>query len=178
MTAHALDEDRDACFAAGMDDYIPKPVTLEKLTEALSAVQLSVGAQSPGGIEVDVDETLPATGVAGSVVDVKKLAQLKRTVGGEQLASFLDEFIADSSGLLDRISEAAHAADAGAVQKAAHMLRSTSALVGALELTDVCVTLERSSKVGDTSRAKELAARAKELFSGVQADLGRLLQAV
>ena len=36
MTANAMLEDREACFAAGMDDYVVKPIRPEALAEALS----------------------------------------------------------------------------------------------------------------------------------------------
>ena len=40
MTANAMIEDREACFAAGMDDYVAKPVRPEELAEALSRVRM------------------------------------------------------------------------------------------------------------------------------------------
>jgi CheY-like chemotaxis protein len=39
MTANVMQEDRDACFAAGMDDYVAKPIRPEALAEALRQVQ-------------------------------------------------------------------------------------------------------------------------------------------
>jgi len=39
MTANAMQEDRDACLAAGMDDYVAKPIRPEALAEALRQVQ-------------------------------------------------------------------------------------------------------------------------------------------
>ena len=35
MTANAMREDRDACFAAGMDDYVAKPIRPDELAQAL-----------------------------------------------------------------------------------------------------------------------------------------------
>ena len=43
MTANAMDEDREACFAAGMDDYISKPIRTEVLVEALWKVPAREG---------------------------------------------------------------------------------------------------------------------------------------
>ena len=42
MTANAMIEDREACFAAGMDDYVAKPVRPDELAEALSRVRIQV----------------------------------------------------------------------------------------------------------------------------------------
>ena len=46
LTANAMHSDREACFAAGMDDFLPKPVRLESLTEALARV---TGGERPAG---------------------------------------------------------------------------------------------------------------------------------
>jgi len=43
MTANAMIEDREACFAAGMDDYLAKPVRSEELADALGRVRIGAG---------------------------------------------------------------------------------------------------------------------------------------
>jgi CheY-like chemotaxis protein len=46
MTANAMQEDRDACFAAGMDDYVAKPIRPEALAEALRQVRPHATAEA------------------------------------------------------------------------------------------------------------------------------------
>jgi signal transduction histidine kinase/ActR/RegA family two-component response regulator len=43
MTANAFEEDRQACLAAGMDDYLPKPIDVERLAQAIARSALAVG---------------------------------------------------------------------------------------------------------------------------------------
>jgi len=45
MTANAMQGDRDMCLAAGMDDYLTKPIRVERLVEALTQVQPRAIAQ-------------------------------------------------------------------------------------------------------------------------------------
>ena len=42
MTANAMQGDREECFAAGMDDYVTKPIRVERLVEALTQVRQRV----------------------------------------------------------------------------------------------------------------------------------------
>ena len=55
MTANAMAEDRDACIAAGMDDYVAKPIRPDELAEALSR------ARPPAKRSTQV-RTTPASG--------------------------------------------------------------------------------------------------------------------
>jgi CheY-like chemotaxis protein len=41
MTAHAMEGDREKCLAAGMDEYIPKPIRAQEVIEAVEAVNLA-----------------------------------------------------------------------------------------------------------------------------------------
>ncbi len=49
VTAHVLDGDRERCFAAGMDDYLTKPISIEKLEEKLDRWLKPRGTQAASG---------------------------------------------------------------------------------------------------------------------------------
>src|SRR4051812_4956318 len=56
MTANALPEDREACFAAGMNDYVAKPIRADELAAALKRVQrLRNRDAGSGGSEISLE---------------------------------------------------------------------------------------------------------------------------
>jgi CheY-like chemotaxis protein len=50
MTAAAMDGDREACLAAGMDDYITKPIRAEDISEALERWLAAPKVGQPTGV--------------------------------------------------------------------------------------------------------------------------------
>ena len=134
VTANVMKEDRDACLAAGMDDYLGKPFTVEELVGALSKSQaLESGADTMAESEV---------------IDRAALDLLLEMVGddAEFFAEIIETFFDDSPKLLAAAQEALAAADAEALRRAAHSLKSNSANFGAMELSQKCKELEEMAK--------------------------------
>jgi PAS domain S-box-containing protein len=140
MTAYAMKEDRERFLAAGMDDYLAKPIRAQQLIQTVSRWV----ADGHGVVE----ETKVATEF---VVDEEVLASLSDAVGGDPsfVQSMLEEFIAEAK---DQIASAISAHQAGSckgVQSELHTLKGNSGTLGAAQVHSICEKMELKAKVCD-----------------------------
>ena len=149
MTANALPEDREACFAAGMDDYVAKPIRADALAEALKRVR------------PPARDSAAATH-AERHVDGAALDSLREVGGAEFLAEVIDTVLADAPTLLATLRHALAEGDATEVRRAAHTLKSNGATLGATDFAEACRTLEQQAKDGRLEDAPGLVARIEE----------------
>jgi PAS domain S-box-containing protein len=134
MTANALQGDRDKCLAAGMDDYLSKPVKLEELSQLLQRV-----FADPAGNLPDVAiEMQPAP------VDLERLHEAM----GEDLFDILEIYCSQMSENLDKLGTAIAAGDAGTVNLIAHNCAGTSANCGMVAVVEPLRALEKAGREG------------------------------
>jgi CheY-like chemotaxis protein len=137
MTANVLQRDRERCLAAGMDDYISKPVKLENLARVLHQCQRR---DSPSA-------AAPVAQVAPQAVelpfDPAVIARLTSEVGHEALAGVLDTMITDTPRLLTGLQQALAKADPAQLRHWAHTLKSNAMMLGAEALARQFQELER-----------------------------------
>ena len=159
MTANAMQGDREKALAAGMDDYVSKPVKPEELGAVLTR-WLSQGRAQEG-------PTDPAEGhdaVGGKpeedLLDEDVLASLRELqeqgepdILNELIELFLDEAPAQLSALREAIEGGG---DAGPVERVAHALKGSSGNVGAMRVAAVCAELETVGRDRELTRAPEL----------------------
>ena len=161
MTAHALQGDRQRCLAAGMDDYVSKPIRVEKLYEALRRVSNSLqappsAAPSPnanGHQESPMDHEIAMQNVNGS-----------RSLLVELMQAFLQE----CPELLQAIGEAAEVGDAPRLHHAAHTLRGAMQTLGVTHAARLAEQLECAGRNGAMEEARGL-------LSGFQQESSRLV---
>jgi PAS domain S-box-containing protein len=162
MTANALPEDREACFAAGMDDYVAKPIRRDVLAEALKRVRPLGPDSAPHG----------ASALGG--VDGVALESLRELGGDDFLSEVIDTFLADAPALVATLHRGLEEADAAEVRRAAHTLKSNGAILGATEFAELCRTLEQQAKDGRLEEARGLVARIEDARASLERALETL----
>jgi signal transduction histidine kinase/CheY-like chemotaxis protein/HPt (histidine-containing phosphotransfer) domain-containing protein len=151
MTANAMAGVREEYLAAGMNDYISKPVDSAKLLELLARLPRRISA-APGGTVPEGEEQAArqdqASVLPAVALDLRTLNDLKQYQPLPSVIDLVAMFTADSSAVRARIAEHALSGDQAAIAREAHMLVSTAGIFGAMELSGRARTLEMASKDG------------------------------
>ncbi|MEW5786993.1 MAG: EAL domain-containing protein [Pseudomonadota bacterium] len=167
MTANTRQVDVEKCLAAGMDDHLGKPLTLDSLAERL---RRWTGR--------DLPVPLPETGAAGEpaeAVDREALAKLRQALG-DALGEAIRPFLEDTPANLDGLAQALAARDAAVAHALAHTLRGSSGNMGALGLAGLCRQLEELLDAGEFTQAEALMADLHGAYAAAAARLGAELR--
>lgn len=140
VTAHAREGDRERYLAAGMNDYLSKPVKMEGLVNALYSCEVFANRMIGEPVKVESEPATP------SGINHATLASLFGDEVDEFLAEMGPVFIENSQKLLTQIKAAINLDDLESVKDAAHALKGSSASLGMELLSKLCSDLEKCSQ--------------------------------
>jgi two-component system sensor histidine kinase/response regulator len=145
MTAHALKGEREKCLAAGMNDFISKPVKLDALRQMIERWTISSDDKT-------ADDSANQTPFNDSTINsnpsvdlsvLESFSYLQKPGQPSLIGNLIDLFVEDTSRRLSHLRQMS--ADPDAIKKAAHNVKGAAGNIGALRMAELCGNLEQNA---------------------------------
>jgi CheY-like chemotaxis protein/HPt (histidine-containing phosphotransfer) domain-containing protein len=166
MTGNALLGDREKCLAAGMDDYIPKPVRIADMQSAIERWGPTRVTQKKGTF---LHNMPPQSGDLLDAGIINELREIPSTEGGTMLHELIDLYLSAAPKRLQQVRESANNSTDLAFH--AHALRSMSLNMGARKIVELTKRIEDLGRKGAAIEAAELITELENTFVLTRAQL-------
>jgi signal transduction histidine kinase/DNA-binding response OmpR family regulator/HPt (histidine-containing phosphotransfer) domain-containing protein len=180
ITANALQGDREACLAAGMDDYLSKPFTQQELAAVIGRwIGLPLAAtvhheDEPPRLSREAVEVIQRDVINRVALD--KIRALSRERGDALVEKVIAAYVDDTPQQLSTLRQAIDGMDTDNVRRIAHTLKSASANVGAETLAALCKEMEHLGRAATTEGADEILSDMEQEFQAVRHSLTAMLE--
>ncbi len=195
MTANAMKGDREKCLAAGMDDYISKPIKQEELALLVSKWLMDKngivevrGRETPG-LPHREDLKKPVTSESKDILIEKTQVNLAEPIllpqlvadwrgagGSAFVMKLVNQFVLDATTCVEEIQRAVEGQCAGDLREAAHGLKGMAANFGLGSLTKVSHQLETLGREQKLQESATLLESMQQEFVRIQTGLQQLLE--
>jgi CheY-like chemotaxis protein/HPt (histidine-containing phosphotransfer) domain-containing protein len=185
VTGSTMKSDQQRCLAAGMDDYLAKPLNLHDLRDVLTRWASAESdpnnngdpSEPPPPIHVGLDHLSDPDRPVLDAAIIGRLERLGESTGDDLLGQLSTLFLSDAEVRVVALREAIARADAAAVVRSAHTLSGASANLGATALARLCATLAADSAVGDLGGSEALLVALEDELARVRSALGSVAPA-
>ena len=153
LTANAIEGDRERCLASGMQDYLSKPISVERLHGTLKKWLPAEAEATAANESGSIDES-----------SLDSIRNLKGVGGDGMVKRVVDLYLSNSLSLVENLRTALSDADAETLRQSAHALKSSSQNVGALGLATLCQQLEEMGRSGKLENLQHYFAELDDLY--------------
>jgi len=163
LTADASAEHRSACLRAGMDDFIAKPLRLEKLRQGLRHWTALAVAPPDDGEDYDSDADFSLNQQAWDQLRDRAAAQ-----DGEFLSHFIELFLQDTATRLDSLGAAFESHDLFSIKRESHALKGACLEFGVVRMAKYCDELHDSAEGEKFDQVQDLLRSLRQEFDRIR----------
>ena len=175
MTAFAGQDDKQACFDAGMDDYISKPIILDDIERTM--MKWSNNDEQENSMKKIIAGIETATGK--DLLDpnaIQRLMDIGKQTDPGFLQQVLEMFMKQAPENIEEIRQSLERGDFAAMWKTAHKLKGTSLNIGAARLSELCREIEKKGRNLETSGLHGLTMQLENDYKTTIQELKNLFQ--